>query len=402
MKTMLNLKRFDRNWKLLEERSQPSRSWTLGMLQMLYTSHLQFTSAAPYAGPTNVDRTIMPIDTESGPATLGYTLGLNRVVAPSGHSATLAVSGNWNEYMFGPGSSYGIQVGTDNTAATPTDKRLGRRIGHGRRAADGGDVAFESFTTDDAGDLIYDVLWKAQQFIPQTDHQCRSVDLKLYKVGAPPNDLTVEIRGYKFNAAGGNMGPSDVVLATGTVAAAGLGAAPGAVVNCAFGTPVDLYAGHRYYIVARTVGGAAGNSYGWRYDSTGFAYRAGWIQADGYSNFHLSPNSGATWTTTSQRCRYFTEYGRSQGEFEHGGTEVTNLVIANPNASFDIRKFFTNNSGGAITVNEVGIQSLGCCHVSALGGHIYPVLIAHDVVAPGIAVANTEIILVTYTPSITV
>ena len=403
MQTMLHLKHFDKNWKLLEERSQPSRSWTLGMLQMLYTSHVQFATGAPYVGPTNVDRTIMRIDTDSPGGSASYSIGLNRLTSPAGHALIMPTCGYNDEYMYGPGSSYGIQVGTDNTAATPADNRLGHRIGHGLRAADVGDAAFESYATgDDTNQQIYNTNWVAQLFIPQSDHRCSSVDMKLYKTGAPPNDLTVEIRGYKYNAGGNVLGPSDVVLATGTVAAAALGAAPGAVVNCAFVAGVDLYAGHRYFLVARTIAGAGANCYNWRYDQTTPTYQRAWVYNDPLANYVTSLNSGGTWNFGSGKCFYFTEYGRSVGEFEHGGTEITNLVVANPNASFDIRKFFTNNSGGAITVNEVGLQALGGDHVTASNKNIYPVLTARDIVFPGVAVANTEILLVTYTPSITV
>jgi len=49
-------------------------------------------------------------------------------------------------------------------------------------------------------------------------------------------------------------------------------------------------------------------------------------------------------------------------------------------------------------VNEVGIQSPGL--VSSYIAHIF--LIARDIVAPGVAVADTEILRATYVPQITV
>ena len=77
-------------------------------------------------------------------------------------------------------------------------------------------------------------------------------------------------------------------------------------------------------------------------------------------------------------------------ELEYGGSEVLEPVFADPNGSSVMRRFFTNNSGNAITVNEAGIVA-------------YPGrLIVHDAVSPGIDIAGGELLKVTYTMGITV
>lgn len=90
-------------------------------------------------------------------------------------------------------------------------------------------------------------------------------------------------------------------------------------------------------------------------------------------------------------------HGSGAGEMEYGGTELLSLVIANPNGQFTIRRYFTNNSGGGITVEETGINS----GASEYNIGSWPFCIARDVTG-GIVVANTEILRVTYVPQITV
>lgn len=90
-------------------------------------------------------------------------------------------------------------------------------------------------------------------------------------------------------------------------------------------------------------------------------------------------------------------HGAAGGQFLYGGVEIYGESYVNPNGSFNIRRYFTNISGGPITVNECGIYALG--YVSGIN---YPFCIMHDAVAPGVIVANTEILSVVYTVQITV
>jgi len=92
-------------------------------------------------------------------------------------------------------------------------------------------------------------------------------------------------------------------------------------------------------------------------------------------------------------------HGRAAGQLEYGGCELLNIVFVNPNGEFTIRRYFTNASGSSITVNEVGIYAPGTDY----GDHwAWSFLIARDLVSPGVAVADAEILRVTYVLQITV
>jgi len=90
-------------------------------------------------------------------------------------------------------------------------------------------------------------------------------------------------------------------------------------------------------------------------------------------------------------------HGSAAGQLEYGGCELLSIAFADPNGQFTIRRYFSNNSGGAITVQEVGIYSVGTKYT--YGAWYF--LIARDLTG-AIAVANTELLRVTYVVQITV
>ena len=92
-------------------------------------------------------------------------------------------------------------------------------------------------------------------------------------------------------------------------------------------------------------------------------------------------------------------HGRATGQLEYGGCELINIAFVAPNGEFTIRRYFTNASGGSITINEIGIYSVGTDFDTY---YAWPFCVARDIVSPGIAVANTELLRVTYVPQITV
>lgn len=91
-------------------------------------------------------------------------------------------------------------------------------------------------------------------------------------------------------------------------------------------------------------------------------------------------------------------HGTQAGRLEYGGCELIDIVFANPNGEFTIRRYFTNHSGGLITVQEVGIYSTGCDYNTY---YAWPFCIARDLTG-GVAVADTELLRVTYVPQVTV
>jgi hypothetical protein len=96
-------------------------------------------------------------------------------------------------------------------------------------------------------------------------------------------------------------------------------------------------------------------------------------------------------------------HGNGAGQFEYGACELSLPAFVNPNGEFAIRRFFTNNSGGGITAQEVGLYALGIRAVSAGPNQINAWLfcVARDLTG-GVAVADTELLEVTYTIQITV
>jgi hypothetical protein len=118
------------------------------------------------------------------------------------------------------------------------------------------------------------------------------------------------------------------------------------------------------------------------------------IQA-GTNNAAVTPTDNALGTRIA--------HGSAATQLEYGGTEVLQPVFADPNGSMIIRRYFTNNSGGGITVEEVGIYAVGFNVRAGFNqkstNRIW--CIAHDVTG-GVAVADTEILEVTYTVGITV
>ena len=107
-------------------------------------------------------------------------------------------------------------------------------------------------------------------------------------------------------------------------------------------------------------------------------------------------NAAVTPTDVALQTRVL--HGTQAGRFEYGGCELISIAFADPNGQFTIRRYFTNNSGGAITVEEVGLYSVGTDYN---GYFAWPFCIARDLTG-GVAVANTELLRATYVVQITV
>lgn len=106
-------------------------------------------------------------------------------------------------------------------------------------------------------------------------------------------------------------------------------------------------------------------------------------------------------TVTDYALQTRIAHGGGAGQLQYGGGELVDESYVNPNGSWMLRKFFTNKSGGSITVEEVGIYTIGTEYVVADFGHAYVFCAARDITG-GIAVADTELLEVTYTVQITV
>ena len=89
-------------------------------------------------------------------------------------------------------------------------------------------------------------------------------------------------------------------------------------------------------------------------------------------------------------------HGQAATEMVYGGMEIEPVVVAAPSASFLLRRYFNNKSGGDITVLEVGIYS------PILLAQAYACCIVRDVLGAPVAVLDTELLRVQYTLSVTV
>lgn len=110
-----------------------------------------------------------------------------------------------------------------------------------------------------------------------------------------------------------------------------------------------------------------------------------------------------TGTTAPTSADYAMEsriaHGVSTGQLEYGGSEARALSFNVPagTGQFTLRRYFTNNSGGSITVREVGINAIGKVSTT-----IYFFLICRDVLASPVTVNDGELLRVTYDIKITI
>jgi len=74
-----------------------------------------------------------------------------------------------------------------------------------------------------------------------------------------------------------------------------------------------------------------------------------------------------------------------------GGMEIFVPTFSHPDGSMVLRRCFTNNSGGNVTIKKVGI------HAGAI-----PELVAADVLGAPVTIADTQVLRVSYTMGITV
>ena len=92
-------------------------------------------------------------------------------------------------------------------------------------------------------------------------------------------------------------------------------------------------------------------------------------------------------------------HGESAGTLIHYGAYVTNFQVVGSVASFDIVKLFENQSGGNITVTEIGLYESS----DTFEGQIYGVLCMYrEVLASSVTVNDGEILKVTMTVELTV
>ena len=110
----INLKKFDKAFKLLETHEQPMRSWTRGLIENLYVLSAQIGQPSPMASIGDMDNTPRSVYLPTGGGTQRWATDHGYIASPGGFSH-LGVNYS-SAQMGGPqGCDVGIQIGTVNT-----------------------------------------------------------------------------------------------------------------------------------------------------------------------------------------------------------------------------------------------------------------------------------------------
>jgi len=391
MKALLTLEKHSRGGELLERRVQWSRSFTQNFMELLYVEHAYLQNTAPRTikditgGNRNIDNQVSGDYNrrQQGPNLL--------VAAPCGGSA-VPVSTKFKHPTGGvgeigsngllPAEIIGIQVGAGNTAVTPQDYRLENRIGHGNHGAVG--VA-ASFLLLDYGANILSNPSVVGYIQPPRKFLCTGIRFQMWRSGLP-GTLTLRVHNayYSGRTTSSTLPVGGITeLISATFNGDTLGEVDGGVwYEFTFATPLPMEPGVVYRLYISKSG--AGNVF-FRADSN-------------ESTNRYYPWYGGLWGGGSIQMFNMDLRGTTLAELNYGGCDIIHYQIANPNASFDIRRIFNNYSGEDVTIEECGIYSTGGHYAHNPAVHC----IARDVIAPAITLLDGQNLMVTYTPQITV
>jgi hypothetical protein len=397
MKTLLTLNKMDKQGRVIETRKQYVRSFTQYLMELLYIAHAQVQSAGPR---TLYDITSGYRNADVQAVSSGYGFRRNKpnllIASPGGKAQVLIgeatqYSGSTTNFTFDPalgavmpGELIGIQLGSSNTAVTPTDTHLASRIPHGRGTPVLAAARQDANLPGDNNDQNLSG-WYGCLYVPKKQFDLTSVKFLMYRSGNPGN-ITIEVKTCRFGG-----GTTYTILASTTTNGNTLPTgAPYEWREFVLPSPVTLLPGIPITIWCLQT---AANAYVRRYYNTSGGY--------GYY-LNKTPRFGGT--DGSQYSTVLMDlYGTSPREIEYGACDVSGLTVANPSAEFDIRRLFTNRSGGAITVRECGIYAaFPDTYSGSFCGSGGAVCICRDVIAPDLVVADGEVLAVTYTPQITV
>ena len=416
MRAIITIRRH-REGKLLEERKFRSRSWVLGMMELLYLAHAQILYSAPYA-LTDILGQERQCDCDHQDSYYRGYKGNLAWSSPGGYGSIFVPTGSRKEDSDGPfsfweamnflkGDILGIQIGGDNTAVAPADHALGQKIFHGMGASVAGPASFSDYTTgDDTAHTIDAATDKVGcLLIPERGFRMSSVRLLLYKAGNPGN-MVLRIKGvrYYYNDTSKFLQPDptgDIDAITENANTLPVGA-PYEWREFALTTPIDMQPGMMYAFALECAGADAANRVYWRYQGT----------VDPTYNWDriYSVDGGTLWTPDDDDRMMIDPQGSALAEMEYGGCEMYGKTISDPNGEFSVSRLFRNNSGENIGVEEVGLYAAVTRYQSKVysGAYFYKVgdswaaCVAKDVVAPAVTVNDGETLQVIYTPQITV
>lgn len=121
-------------------------------------------------------------------------------------------------------------------------------------------------------------------------------------------------------------------------------------------------------------------------------FPAGYSTGSGY-NWGLTWADDFLWQSIQRSGKHCLVQMRvDRKRFDYGGMEIVDdLAFANPNGTFTLRRYFTNKSGGTISISEIGLAAMQVA-----------TMIARDLVSPAVDVLNNETLKTEYTFQITV
>jgi hypothetical protein len=155
IQTRLDLHRLDKEFRIQEKRSQPSRSWVIGMINQLYVCSLGSGNLAGITDVYAAAKTLWAQQNGWSSLAIGSTGG--NCLAPTicGAAANPSYFGSVANLI--TGDLMGIIVGTNNTAVTPTDSKLNTRCNQGQGAGQleyGGTEVLPPTFADPNGTLV--------------------------------------------------------------------------------------------------------------------------------------------------------------------------------------------------------------------------------------------------------
>ena len=364
----LILERLNKEGKLLERREQPSRSFVLQLMDLLYLKHAQADRAT-----RDIYNALRTVDFNPNFGQINL-----EVASAPGHAGCAKVVTNVDRHL--EGQDAGIQVGKGTSAPTPTDYRMADRINHRRSGAAGIPASFAnpSFETGDLTGWTSATNGFMRVVVESAGWGYKDGTYYCALESTPDASVSPYGQAGHYAQVSQSIDLTNVTHIRFQLRGQGTWAS-----SFAFEVWVD---GRPVYRIELA-------------DGTDYPNQL--VDVSAFTGIHT-----ITFKCTATAAFYAADHGAwidnietlNIVELEYGGCEIVNLTFSDPNGQFTIRRYFTNSSSASITVNEVGIQAME--QDTGSSGRAF--LIARDVVSPGIAVGPGEILRVTYVPQITV
>ena len=416
MRTTITLIRKDSRGRIIgKPRVEYSKSLLQGFEELLYVQHAQIAYTVPRA-VTGLNGVKHAIDADATYSDYMRRWKGNLVVAaPAGGTSFYVPNGGGGLTGSGsvvkpslqawhmiPGEMVGVQIGLGNAAIAPNQYSLQTRLAHGKRAAIGaGSTIYSSAASASDKEVYGSALATGVAIMPRRQILVSSIKFLIYKEGNPGN-ITLYVRPVaptsSYSSPQSKFVGSDFIDTIITDGNTLPTAAPYEWREFVFTAPFYMYPGTVYAFYMMALAGTSTNSLHHRYTST--------ANTSTGSSYSLGTTLTSTYIYGNYYESAFDLIGSALAEgLEFSGCEVSGLAVANPNASFEVRRQFRNVSGGALSIAECGMHAVGGWRIDNYDwgtGYNWPFLMARDLVAPAINLLNTEILEVTYTPSIIV